>query len=62
MLAYAFPRALDKDMAKMVERRVEEEEIKLIMNRSGKMEYQNELADGDEHQRNIRSWGLHRDR
>jgi NADH oxidase (H2O2-forming) len=34
MLAYAFPRALDKDMAKMVERRVEEEGIRLIMNRS----------------------------
>ena len=34
MLAYAFPRALDKDMAKMVEHRVEEEGIKLIMNRS----------------------------
>lgn len=34
MLAYAFPRALDKDMAKMVERRVEGEGIKLIMNKS----------------------------
>lgn len=34
MLANAFPRALDKDLAKMVERRVEEEGIKLIMNKS----------------------------
>ncbi len=34
MLAHALPRAIDKDMAKMVERRVEEEGIKLIMNRS----------------------------
>ncbi len=34
MLAYAFPRALDKDMAKLVERQIEEEGIKLIMNKS----------------------------
>lgn len=34
MLEYAFPRALDKDMAKMVEHRVEGEGIKLIMNKS----------------------------
>ncbi len=34
MLSYAFPRALDKDMAKMVERRAEDEGIKLIMNKS----------------------------
>ncbi len=34
MLAYAFPRALDKDMAKLVERKVEDGGIKLIMNKS----------------------------
>jgi len=34
MLAYVLPRALDKDIAKMVEHRVEEEGIKLIMNKS----------------------------
>lgn len=34
MLAYAFPRALDKDMAKLVEQRVEEGGINLIMNKS----------------------------
>ncbi len=34
MLAYAFPRALDKDMAKIVERSVEGSGIKLLMNKS----------------------------
>ncbi len=34
MLEYAFPRALDKDMAKIVERYVEGSGIKLLMNKS----------------------------